>query len=192
MPAFASMIAPGQNLLPSLAVDLPALYRHALGMLVRRGHRRLCWITPRDGGVETARFWPAFEPYRGREGFAARQLTHDGTPDDLRRVLESAMESSMRPTVLLVERPAHVLTVFSFLVTTGYRIPGDLSLLSIGYDPFLENLYPSLAYYAADQGGYVRKLLRVLLPWIRSGQHPASQPVVLPRFHEGPSIATLR
>lgn len=123
VPAFASMIAPDQKWLPSLAVASMALYRHALGMLACRGHRQFAWVIPRIRGTKQNRFWRAFESYRRREGFAAREFRHEGTVDDLYRVMGSAMKSQSRPSVLLVDRPHHVLAVFNYLIAAGFEFP---------------------------------------------------------------------
>lgn len=188
--AFASATGDPSVPMPCLTVDFHALYRHAVGTLVKRGHRRIGWILPRPATNRVNEFLAAIRFYQERHSLSVRTVMHDRTSADLRRQLDSLVRSEPRPTALLVLRPSHALTTVSHLIYTGVRVPKDVSVVSVGFEPFLIHFTPSLAHYVIDVQGFVRKLCRLVLPWIETGRCPVRVNPILPRFIEGETLST--
>jgi len=190
--AFASLNPYGDFGLPSLRVDTRPVYRHAVGMLLGLGHQRIVWFAPNNmTGVDEIKFHgyrEAVEPYKDRPGFVSRVVSHTGTVDSIRRNLDGLFRGSSPPTALLVVRPAHSMAVLSYLTHAGIAVPRDVSVISIGHEPYLNNLTPSLAHYATNRTAYVRMLCRAVLPWIETGRAPTQATAIVPEHHEGDSV----
>lgn len=192
--AFASATSDPRVPMPCLAVDLHALYRHAVGTLVKRGHRHIGWVVPlaslKKSDIAMREFQAAVRSYQERYSLLARTITHDGSPNEVRRQIDGVLRMEPRPTALLVLRPSHALTTVSHLVYRRVRVPQDISVLSVGYEPFLQHFTPSLAHYVIDTQGFVRQLCRLVLPWIETGRCSMRVNPILPRFVDGETLAS--
>src|ERR1051326_5284299 len=146
IPAFVSLTGHENIGLPSVRVDLRAMYRHAVGTLVGRGLRHLEWIVPNVSSAPEERehqgFWEAVKRYQHMSDFSARMVTHTQTIESIHRAVRPLLRTLTPSTVLIVVRPTHALAVVTFLSQQGIRIPHDVSVLCIGYEPFLENVTP--------------------------------------------------
>ncbi|MBI4027238.1 MAG: substrate-binding domain-containing protein [Verrucomicrobia bacterium] len=178
--------------LPSLRMNEHAIYHHAVGMLVAKGHRRIAWLAPRrlsEGKEDLTRgFWEGVELFRKKPGISARVTLHSGTVASIRASLDSLFKSPSPPTGLLVSRPNHVMAAVTHLIYRDIRVPRDVSVVCIGYEPFLENMTPSIAHYAIDRQAYARKLCRMVLQWVATGRGSLEGGSVTAHFHEGESL----
>jgi DNA-binding LacI/PurR family transcriptional regulator len=193
IPAFVSLTALETVSLPAIRVNTQAMYRHAVGMLIGKGHLRLAWVVPdvmlRPEEVRQHGFSLAVEEYAQRTGFSARMFGHDTTVAGVHRATDALLAMNPTPTALLVVSPTHALAVLTYLNRLGLRVPNDLSLLCIGYEPFLDNCTPTLAHYSIDRWAYSKRMCSAVLAWLPTGRTPAKPTVLLPRFYDGQSIA---
>jgi len=173
--------------LSSLDTDHRAVGRHAVGQLLRHGHRHIGIVVPdrpRAGDLET------------EEGFleGLRLARYDDTtptiirsrvePDELSRKLKRVLLAKNAPSALLVCRAQLALTVLTFMHAAGLSVPEHLSLISRDSAPFLSYTLPSIANYDHCQVTRARLLARMIL-------EPPVTPVVrrlLPKFAAGHSI----
>jgi len=83
--------------------------------------------------------------------------------------------------------PRDALTVLCHLLLHRWRVPDDISLVSLFDDTFLENASPALARYRCDHSTYARRLARQVIEFAKSGATPRSISV-LPDFFPGATI----
>lgn len=152
--------------LPAVDVDLRAVCRHAAGLLLGRGHRRIALILHagmQAGDVASeAGFLEAFVA-SGHQGAAPRVVRHDGTRAGVMRVVEGLMRHGDGPTALVVARSAPALVALTHLQRIGFRVPGDVSLVARDDDHFLEHTSPELARYRYDPALHERRVFRLLM-----------------------------
>lgn len=152
--------------LPAVDVDLRAVCRHAAGLLLGRGHRRIVLAIHRGGQAGDAASEAGFtEAFRGRGegGPTPLVVRHDGSATGVRGCLEGLMRREDRPTALIVARPAPALLALTHLQRLGFRVPGDISLVARDDDPFLEHTSPRLTRYRYDPEMHARRLFRLLV-----------------------------
>jgi DNA-binding LacI/PurR family transcriptional regulator len=180
--------------LPYRDLDHRAMCRHAAGMLLGLGHRRLGLVAARSqlaGDFESeAGFTEGVQksPQSGAEVFVCR---HDGTVGGICRALRWLMQPGRRPTALLVVNPFHFITVSSRLGQMGLRIPEDVSLVSRDDDSFLSFLQPEPARYVAGAQSFARGLLRPVLELLQGHQPSDRAARVTPQFIRGESLARM-
>src|ERR1043166_2157782 len=149
VPSFCIGKPPPQFQFPYLSDDVRVACRHAVGLLVSRGHRRLAWLrlraTARAPDDALKGFQEGIELCRRRGEISARIVHHIGPPDDLQPVLRRLMESSPCPTAFLVEGARYTLTTLTCLTYTGVRVPQDVSVVSMVSQPYLDLIKPSIA-----------------------------------------------
>src|SRR5205823_4271470 len=113
-------------------------------------------------------FWEAVKRYQATPDFSAQMIAHAESIESIHKALRPLLKALTPTTVLMVVRPNHALAVVTFLSHHCIRIAHDVSLLCIGYEPFLDNVTPSLAYYTTNRQTYARKLCRAVLPWVKT------------------------
>jgi len=147
--------------LPSVDLDNFAVCRHAVGAMLRLGHRRVALFTKqsqRAGDLESER---GFEdgvraaPHCDLESVIVR---HDGTVDHAYRALGRLFGVASPPTAVLVAQSAFYLTTIAFLAERGLRVPSQVSLISREDDTFLSYLKPAPARYSCNPKTYAKRL----------------------------------
>lgn len=180
--------------LPAVDVDLRAVCRHAAGLLLGRGHRRVGLIIPGSGQagdvVSITGFRDAFWGARGvRDGGIV--ACHDGTGVGVRRALETLMRRADRPTALIVARSAPALHVLTHLQRLGFHVPRDVALIARDDDHFLEHTSPEVARYRYDPKLHARRLFRLLME--RANGLPCARKVYgMARLIEGETLGMRR
>jgi len=172
--------------LPGVDWDYFAACRHAATRLLARGTQRPGIVIPRTllaGDRESA---AGFRDGCGPHGFITIQ--HDGSPDGLRRALDTTMDRPDAPDGLLVCHSTHTLTVVSRLLQLGRRIPHDVRIISRDDDPILSHLVPEPARYAVPPDPFAARLARLILAWVNGKGPPPQSDLVLPDFIDGPSL----
>lgn len=148
--------------LPSVDLDNFAVCRHAVGEMLRLGHRRVAFFTKQSahaGDLESER---GFEHgvrashHRDVEHVIVR---HDGTVDGAYRALGRMFGIAAAPTAVLVAQSAFYLTTIAFLAERGLRVPSQVSLISRNDDTFLAYLKPAPARYACNPKTFAKRLL---------------------------------
>lgn len=176
--------------LPSVDVDFRATCRHAGGVLLRKGHRRLALVLPHDayGGdvVSEEGLREALAPMQ--EAAQLRVLRHDGTAAHLCTLLDEALRPPNAPTAFLVARAPHVLTVMMHLMRRGKRIPQDVAVISRDNEPVLESTTPLVTRYAINQAQFARRLAMAARQVAETGTLPARAIRLMPRFLLGETV----
>jgi LacI family transcriptional regulator len=171
---------PGLDL-PSVDVDYRAVCRHAAGLLLARGHRRIALLLegPQLGGDR--------ESEAGfREAFAGHAdlpsplvLEHDGTPAGLRRRVAELLRFDEPPTGFLVGRSLPALTVASELTRLGRTAP-RVEVICRDSDHFLDFLSPAIGQYRYDPNVHARRLARAVVRLTQGG--PSKSIRSMPEF----------
>jgi DNA-binding LacI/PurR family transcriptional regulator len=193
IPAIAAGGVPDDLAIPSMEVDTRSVARHAAGVFVRQGHRRVALVM-------SDRSFPQIEE-GFREGVAAvragahvelQVLRNNRTVQQIQGTMDSLFASSNRPSALLVVRPKHMLTIMSHLTNSGFRIPRDVSLISMGHHPFLDDMTPSVAHYRFNWSQYAKRFSQLTHQLLTRGVLPMKQTLVTPEFVEGGTLAAYR
>ncbi|MBI5686920.1 MAG: substrate-binding domain-containing protein [Verrucomicrobia bacterium] len=176
--------------LPSVDVDFRATCRHAGGVLLRKGHRRLALVLPQDAyGGDVVSEEGLREALASMQGDAQlRVLRHDGTAPHLCSLLDEALRLPNPPTAFLVARAPHVLAAMMHLMRRGKRIPQDAAVISRDNDPFLESTSPVVARYAINQAQFARRLSMAARQLAETGTLPAHAIRLMPRFLPGETV----
>ena len=176
---------------PCLAVDYRAICRHAAGVLLAKGHTRLALVLPAGEAPGESALEKGF-----LEGIATgaqhpeargRIVRHDGTVKSIASALGTTRAEPF--TGLVVVRPKYTLTVMSHLMNSGCNIPRDVSVISTAYEPYFDNLSPSVAHYAINRSAFARRLFRTVMRLATTGSVPLHPPLVMAEFRDGQTLA---
>jgi DNA-binding LacI/PurR family transcriptional regulator len=176
--------------LPHLDVDWHATARHAAGQLWRMGHRRVVILSPSEPlmGVAAA-VRGATE--LGEPGFEVTVLTENGNSGGVARVLTRALHFKNPPTAILATRPRQAATALTWLATQGIRVPKDLSLITLAWEPFLDHLVPEITGYRADPEAVAKLVVRRLERLVAGDPNPGGNAWITPEVVKGGSVGRL-
>lgn len=175
--------------LPSLDVDYRALCRHAAGVLVRHGHRRLAFIVPNSGiagdlASETGFREGSAAPVRGA-AVEARIVRHNGTAAGIAAQLDALFAGAQPPTALLVAKPAHTFAVMVYLLKRGRRVPKEVSIISRDHDRLFED---TISHYRFPEESFAHRLSRLMSQLVTHSQLRPEPNLIFPAFFSGGTV----
>jgi DNA-binding LacI/PurR family transcriptional regulator len=182
---------PGVSL-PSVDLDHRALCRHAAGLFLRQGHRRLAlFLEPGGHGGDV----------ESEQGFRAGLAAVPGAADPLVCTPERSAPSIIRevrrllarrepPTGLLLSNSYSYLTVLSYLGSLGQRVPQDISVVSRDEETFLRFMHPTPTCYATPPAKFAQALHQALKRILAGDRSPFAiriMPDLVPGESVGPA-----
>jgi LacI family transcriptional regulator len=178
--------------LPFCDLDHRALCRHAAGVLLTLGHRRLAFVAPKTGLagdiVSAAGFIEGVRS-SGHADATAVTCEHDGTVEGITQALKRLLAQAPQPTALLVANAYHCLAVLTALAAQGRRVPEDISVISRDEDPFLDFVVPLPARYVLGPRAFARSVLQSVLALLKDGTVKKRAVRLMPEFVRGASVA---
>ena len=181
--------------LSSLDVDNYAVCRHAAGIFLGRGHRRLAFIRS-DNRIAGDRasaegFMDGITQSRHAKA-KGTVIRHKDTRRDLIRRLDGLLDSEdLRPTGILTSRPLETLMVVMHLLKRGITLPEDISLIARDRDHSFNFLEPKIAHYAYPRDLFSRRLTRVILSLLDNVTVYTSRNLIQSEFIDGESLGTV-
>jgi DNA-binding LacI/PurR family transcriptional regulator len=179
--------------LPNVDLDYFAVCRHAVGTMLRHGHRRLAFLlqqSQRGGDLESE---AGFLDGARRAGCTEVEpviVRHDGTVEGAWRTLARLFDSAAAPpTALLVAKPAFYLTTVTFLAHRGLRVGEQVSLVSRDHGSFLSYLRPTPAGYSVSPKTYAKRLFPLVLAYARNQPIANANQRIEPTYLPGRSLA---
>ncbi|MCA1808694.1 MAG: substrate-binding domain-containing protein [Kiritimatiellia bacterium] len=177
--------------LPSFATDHRAVCRHAAGLFLGKGHRRMVMPAARvraAGDDESEdEFRSALMRQRSKD-VRCRILKFDGSRRDLLLKLDELYREWQPPVAVLCALAAHALTVFCHARQSGLRVPEDVSIVSRMHDPMLTWTCPVISHYREDIDLLEKKLSSLVLNLVDNGQLPPKDWRLVPEFEPGATV----
>ncbi len=181
--------------LPFRDLDHRAMCRHAAGVLLGLGHRRLALVTQksrRAGDLAgEAGFLEGVRQSRHPDADAV-VIYHEESVAGVAQAVRRIFKLEPAPTALLVVHPHYYLAVASRLTQAGVRVPESISLISRDDDPFLSFVVPVAARYVAAPHLMAKSLLRPVLEILEGNPVTQRSSLIMPEFVRGESIAPPR
>lgn len=181
--------------LPSLDSDNRAVCRHAAGVLLAKGHRRLALVVPDSGVAGDIASEEGFREGVASSGHAdalALIVRHNGTARNLTTRLESLFRSSQAPTALLVAKPLHVLMTVIYLLKRGLAVPDAVSLIARDKDYTFDAVNPPIDHYEFPEGAFAQRLTRLMLMLVNQGHLPPEPNFIFPHYAKGGTVKSLQ
>jgi DNA-binding LacI/PurR family transcriptional regulator len=177
--------------LPFVDKAYRAICRHAVGLLLSRGHQRIALVNPASGAAGDVESELGFQDaiaQTQRGNIQASVVRHDGTVSDICNHLNALFRRRPPPTALLVSRSLNVLTVMGHLTRCSLRIPEDVAIISRDHDSFLEMMVPSVARYVISTEAMAKRIAATVLTMLSNGWVSPMETQIMPKFTEGETL----
>jgi DNA-binding LacI/PurR family transcriptional regulator len=192
LPALIAGSAEPGIALPSIDLDYRAICRHASGLFLQQGHRRLVLFMAESAGLASALSEEGFRQgiaASSQSGIEGKIVLHDGSPAGIYRRLDAMLTLKHPPTALLVSRPQHVLATMSHLARRKIEVPGRMSLISRDSDSYLAFMTPRIAQYGFRRRLFAERLSRLVIQLATEGILQPTPHVYMPEFEPGETVA---
>jgi DNA-binding LacI/PurR family transcriptional regulator len=180
--------------LPYCDLDHRASCRHAAGILLGRGHRRVALViqkSRRAGDLESEVGFTEGIRRSSYEGTEVMIAYHDATAAGILATVKRLLQRKPAPTALLVTNVFHYLTVVSGLAQMGYRVPEDVSVVSRDGEAYFSYLIPTPTHYLIDSRHFAKALITPVLQLLEGGAITKRLVHIMPEFKAGQSVARL-
>ncbi|MGC4073009.1 MAG: substrate-binding domain-containing protein [Nibricoccus sp.] len=180
--------------LPYCDLDHRASCRHAAGILLSRGHRRVALViqkSRRAGDLESEAGFTEGIRRSTYEDTEVMIAYHDATAAGILATVKRLMQRKPAPTALLVTNVFHYLTVVSGLAQMGYRVPEDVSVVSRDGESYYSYLVPAPTHYVVDPRHFAKALMTPVLQLLEGGVISKGAVHITPEFKSGQSIGAL-
>ena len=152
------------NRLPAIYPDLRVIARHATGVLRALGHRQIVCLCRRAPVVGYAAIKQGFiEAMRATQGAADGFISCDDEVPRVRAALDGILSRTPRVTAMVIAHAMNVAPVMTLLLGRGRRVPGEISLITLQSERFLERIVPEPARYVLAPGKMAKGILRLLV-----------------------------
>ncbi len=179
--------------LPFVDLDMRVTARHAVNILLRKGHRRIGLVMENSEWAGYRRTEQGFlEGLRGFGQEAVGQVfRHNGKVSGIRRLVERMLHASEPVTALFVVNPYHYLALSALLSDMRVRVPDEISLLCRDDDACLDFLPVSASRYTYSSQALAKELFTLLKKVMQVGLHNSSvrSVLMLPEYVEGASVS---
>jgi len=178
--------------LPSFDLDHRGICRHAVGSLIRLGHRRIMLvmpIQPKAGDQESEiGFSEAFHQ-SDQQGLEPKIIFVRTDPNDLRKKLKTVLHSARPPTALITCYSSLTLTALTYCQAIGCKVPGDLSIISGDSAAYFDFVFPNVCRYTHTDAVFTQKLFALLIKLTAGEKLPPKKHLIVPRFVAADSTA---
>lgn len=174
--------------LPCAYPDNEAVAKHAIGLLVARGHRNVVYLIARQTSLGDRLAAEAFREQARMLGATVQRVEYDGDPDSIRRAMNSVLATRPTPTACYLTCPEDAVTALCHSLKAGIQIPGQLDFLVGWDDPILDYTVPPLTHYRFDGSQMGRQIGTMLLHRIENRGPKAKETSFLGEFFAGGTL----
>lgn len=180
--------------LPSLDIDYRSVCRHAGGIFLSKGHRRMALVVPHSGVAGDLASERGFMEAIQLKHYADARATivrHNGTAQNIATKLDALFNSAHAPTALLVAKPQHVFIVILYLLKRGLTVPDTVSFIARDHDHIFETVSPPIAHYTLQDETFAHRLSRLVLQMVSLGNLEFEPNLIFPRYFPGGTVKQL-
>jgi len=176
--------------LNSIDLDYRAVGWHAAGRLAQHGHRHMAIILPnqmRAGDVDCYR---GFAEYLRQKdpSLGVIEIIEGHDPPVLQERLARTMRGPRPPTGIFSVTARNSLTALCHLHRMGFKIPGDVSLISSDNHTLLDISLPELTRYRLTQIQHARRNAQAIRTMLAGLPLPAKARLITPSFVPGSTL----
>lgn len=182
----------GELALSSVYPDNVAVARHAAGLLVSRGHRRIACLTAKVTSLGDRLASLVFAEEARRLGAQVEAIEYKSDPESISRAMNIVIAARPVPTVCYLTCPEDAVRALCHTLHAGISVPKQMEFL-VGFDdPILDYTVPNLAHYSFMGSAMGRKIGDLLLDQIGNPNSPPTETAFMAEFAPGGTLSARR
>ena len=175
--------------LPYVDLDNEAVCRHAVGLLIARKRKSICFLTgsnplPGDLLSETG-FMQGIKSRQEVRGRIARCAL---TQSAISKKLDAIFESTFKPDAFFVDQTCQAFCALTYLLKKGYRIPEDFPIICRTESLELQFTQPSIAHYSRNTEELAKRTSELAIKLARGESVENKGTLIIPDFVSGQSL----
>jgi hypothetical protein len=176
--------------LPSIDLNYQAIGRHAAGLLLSKGHKRIGYVSSKTAFPGDRECLSSFKATLAKSSSnpSLKIIRFPFESFDYRTTLKQVRDPSAPLTALFVDCPFQFLRIFTQALQQGIRIPEELSMISRHDRDFLNHLNPTPDCYEFDATERASKIHQKLEARIQGDTMRNQKTLLLPEFKPGGCI----
>jgi len=178
--------------LPSLDIDNRSVCRHAAGVFINRGHRRLALLIPESGLagdlISEQGFREGIENRMDSSAIDGRITRHNGSTSDITKKIDKLLNSSTPPTALMMANVDEAFIVIMYLLKRGRSVPNTISLIARDHSRIFEIVNPSISHYKPEPGQFEQRLSQLMHKMVGQGYLASEAHLIVPKFFPGETV----
>ncbi|SHJ77209.1 DNA-binding transcriptional regulator, LacI/PurR family [Rubritalea squalenifaciens DSM 18772] len=175
--------------LPSLDIDYRAACRHATGLLLAKGHRKIGFIRFRSKLAGDSLAYAGMLEALNNSGHADIEapcvFRHNFSAENLVHKLNASYTSANPPTAIICINTHHFITTMTYLVGAGIRVPQDVSLICLNSHEVFSSFWPEPTHYTTGNR-LMKELTQMILNVKASGSETH---ILMPDLVTGKTIS---
>jgi len=175
--------------LPYVDVDNSAACRHAVGLLLAKKRKSICFLKSMEmlpGDIQSERgFTQGINKNKSAKGRIARCKD---TPEGIANKLDAIMESRNKPDAFIMDEPSQAYCTASYLLQKGFRLPEDFSLICRTESHDFQFMQPSIAHYSRNTPELASRTAELGIKLSKGKAVEAKGILIIPNFVPGRSI----
>ncbi len=179
--------------LPAVELGFHATCRHAVGQMIRAGHRHLALLVPKlpphiapGDQASVAGFLEGVEAF-AIPGLKATVEKHPQEQAAFCAMLDELLQRSPRPSAWLVRTP-YFLTTLVYLLQRGVRIPQEVALVCRDREDYFQHLPLAPSCYATPPGAKAQQLGQLTMRLLNGETLAPHCHWVLPEWVDGETL----
>lgn len=175
--------------LPSVRFDYASSSRHAVHEFLRRGHRRIAFVTPATRIASEDDSIEGFLKVKSeRPDIELSLIEHDDTSISISRGVLSSRLGSSPVTAYYVMNTRNTFSVLISLIQAGVRIPQDAAIICRAGDLLIKASVTPISHYDHDANAMGRAGARMFARVIQKSIPLSETKDILPTFVPGKSV----
>lgn len=179
--------------LPSVDVDYRSVCRHAAGIFLGQGHRKIALVIEDSGFAgdlaSEQGFREGVDQHRGSDRALAIVIRHDGSARNVTAQLDALFKSGQGPTAILAApQPWAAFAVMLYLLRRGLAVPDTVSLIARDQDHLFESVDPQISHYRFEENAFAHRVSRLVLKLVGEGHLKPEPTMMIPKFFPGGTV----
>jgi DNA-binding LacI/PurR family transcriptional regulator/biotin operon repressor len=180
--------------LPNIDLNYQAIGRHAAGLLLSKGHRRIGYVRSRNLFPGDEECYKSFKETISKSTTRAsiKLIRYSNDYYNYAQTLKQVKDRENPLTALFIDSPFQFLSIFTQALQAGIKIPEELSLISRHESDFLNHLKPTPACYEFNARERAHKIHQALEARIQGDTLRHHQTLLIPEYLAGESVTPPR
>jgi DNA-binding LacI/PurR family transcriptional regulator len=177
--------------MPYIDIDFRAACRHAVGQLLRLGHKNIALIARNvkfPGTMASIEGFQEVANLHSAGKISAQVIKFEDDVSTIAPLLKKLMKSTSAPTGVVTISAELALMALTSFISNGLSVPKDVSLISRDFRHFLQYTTPPISGYDINHSLFRKRLTKSVMELVDTGTVTTKAGLIVPELRAGKSV----